>query len=255
MISTSPLTFPATGLGASYLIIVTLGYCFLDDYKETVKSRTMHALAAYNVALFLGHFVMAAYLVGVRGGGPLLPGQTNNQSGEMWIAIHAYSRFVHFVDTIIIFLRQDKARLTWAHIFHNTCICALWALVLDNTSVLADAGIRLQAACHSVKYTLVHLYFAFTTYGACAYPCSYVVTVMIIAIHSSLVILDGVLWYQAYNDETESSQPTLVVATVFGVYEFGMVLFTMPLMWKKRINKCCLSRRQGMSARTVGEAV
>ena len=95
-----------------------------------------------------------------------------------------------------------------------------------------------------------HLYFVLTTYGKCAYPCSYVLTVLLLITHVCVTVVAGVLVYLAVD---ESSQARLIIASAWIGYSVLLGLLTLPIMTKKRIRRCCPTQRSNPHARTVGE--
>lgn len=246
----SPFTLPAASIEAGYVLLIFLSMCYLDDYKENRTTAGKRLIALFNFVSAIAYFVLATYLFGVHDSVDLLPGSVNDDQ-ELLMKLFGISRLVQLLDTAILFYRGDKSRITAAHILHNSTVLVLWAIVLDN-STITEAGYRLIAAMHASILVCYHAYFVFATYGKCTYPCSYVLTTLLVSVHVSIAGVAAVMLYQANEDDHDDR---FIVAMAWLSYSVIMVPVTLPFMWKKRLNKCWPTQRDTLPERTVGEVV
>ena len=249
-LQTSPYTLPAGSIEAGYILMIMLGTCYLDEFRQSHSTTGQRVICFYNFALSVAYFIMTTYLWGVHGSANMEPG-TLHHDQEGMIKIFALSRITQLLDTGIVFYRGDRSRLTFAHVLHNSTVLVLWSLVVDNTTI-ADAGYRLIAALHSSALTLYHLHFVFATYGKCTYPLSYVLTTICVANHVASGVVACVMAYKAHSD---NYQARLIVASAWITYSCIMIPLTLPFMWKKRLNQCWPTRNDRLNERTVGEVV
>ena len=251
-LSVDPLTLPASGIEAVYLMLVALAACSMGDFKNAHSVSLTRTIALVNFLFAVAYLALAANLWATHDDGNLFPGEANTNDGELLLRVFAFSRPVQFLDTLIIFYRCDKSRITVCHVLHNSTVLVLWALVLDNPTALGDAGFRLIAAVHASVLSFYHTYFVFTTYGKCAYPCSYGLTATLVGAHLVVLVLASTVTKQAYDDEDDAR---MAVGVVWAAYSLLMVMLTAPFMWKKRLNMCCPSQHTNTTHRTVGELV
>ena len=246
----SPFTLPATSIGAGYVLLIFLSMCYLDDYKGNRTTVGKRVIALFNFVLTIAYFILATYLWGIHDSVDLVPGSVNSDQ-ETVMKLFGISRLVQLADTAILFYRGDKSRITPAHVLHNSTVLVLWSMVLDNTTI-TEAGYRLIAAGHASILVCYHVYFVFATYGKCTYPCSYVLTTLLVSIHVSSGAIAAVMLYQANEDDHDDR---FMVAIAWLSYSVIMIPLTLPFMWKKRLNRCWPTQHDSLPERTVGEVV
>jgi hypothetical protein len=242
-----PLLLPATAVTSGYLLLVAASACYLGDFKEPRTARGRLVVSLYNAAMVVAYAVMGAWLWGVLGSeGLSTVDPTHTAHDPVPTRVYGYSRPVQFLETLVVMYRGDRSRLTVAHVLHNALTLPLWAVVLDNV----PGQYRVVAALHATVYALYHAYYVPATYGKCAYPCAYGVTGALLGLHLSTAGLVGVM----LRDGRDSSG-RWVPAAAWLLYSALMFACTAPIMWKKRLNRCCPTQPDVHHVRTVGEVV
>lgn len=161
-IQVAPHAAAAVCAGLVYLAVTLLGYCYADDVKVERGHRFRRLLTFYNLFVASFYMLQAILLLEVLGADGSLLGldSTNSARGIVVIRVHALSRVLAVVDTVLLLSSSRRSRIKWGFVYHNAVILALWGFVLDNRSVLEMGPVRVVGLLNSLLYTLVHLYWA-----------------------------------------------------------------------------------------------
>lgn len=251
----SPYTIPSTVYSFVYAMISIFGYCCIGDYKRDRIPWLQKLISFYDILMVCFLAAQINFLSYVIGDGSSVGLYSDNTDrGELWVTIHALSRVLHSVDTLYILIRNDRGRMTYAHLFHNSTILIIWGLVLDNNSVMSMGTIRFTAMVHSLIYMFIYAYWSISTWGKCITPGSQIVTSFVIVCYNVLIIHSASAIYAAQDMETYSSHRTITYS-LFLLHHIIMLCLVFPLIWKKRITRCCPTQREVTHRPTVGEDI
>jgi hypothetical protein len=247
-------TIPAAIVSGAYLILIVLGYLYVSDYKRPRTSFLKRVMTLYNVTMVVFHAMQAWHLSAVlTDGDSQIDGLSmdNTEVGKLWTKIHALSRPHHIVDTLFMLIRHDRGRLTYAHVFHNSTVMILWALVLDNETMLNMGTIRVTALVNSVMYLAIYAYWSLAVWGQCITPGGQLTTGFVLSAYCALVVHSGAMIYVSQSRAVAN----MLISGFWMAHQIIMLLLVFPLLYKKRNNRCWRSQRETDHDPTVGEEV
>lgn len=232
-----PLTAPGIAAAVCGFILTSVTYCYIEDRRARRQLWVMKGITLYDV-LLVGFYAAQSYvfLTFLTNSGSITGfGVTNSDDVKLWLRIHAYSRFLHIVDTIYPLYRSNRGQITYALLWHNALILPLWGFILDNEVLYSQGYVVCIAMLMCVMYCVVYSYLALSAWQICITPGAHIVTSFEVTVYCILFIHSCVTFYIG----TQKPSDVQMMSSVFWcVYAAGMMGFVMKLMWKKRPLKC-----------------
>lgn len=155
------------GVPAAYLAATLGGYAMMRPVKNGMKIPDWFKLI-YNVfqvsvsvyCVFLGLPVVANMIVRPWGIGLPMDGSGPDAKVLHYcICVHFLSKFLDYVDTLMIVLRKADKQLSVLHVYHHCTISMVWGYLIhiDMAQGTIAYGAWINAVIHSVMYS----YYAF----------------------------------------------------------------------------------------------
>lgn len=246
-----PHAAPAVAIAACGFVLTMVTYCYLEDRRIKRERWLMKLITLYDV-LLVGFYAAQAYMCAtflseqdtLTGFGSF-----TTAAARTWIRVHAYSRFLHVVDTVYPLYRSNRGQISYALVWHNAWILPLWGLVLDNDVLLRQGYVLFVAMLMSLMYCVVYAYLAVSAWQICITPGAHLTTSFQVTVYCALFVHSGVAFYLSGEDD---SDVRMLSAALWGVYHLGMTVAVMKLMWKKRPLQCWPSMQMRDPRPTVG---
>lgn len=247
----NPHTIPAMGVSVCGFILTWIVYCYLQDRRIDRNLWVMKVITVYDLIL-VGFYAAQTYMFLLfLTEKKALTGfsAVNNDHIKEWIRIHAYSRFLHVIDTVYPMYRSNRGQFGGALVWHNIWILPLWGFILDN-EVLMDKGyIVFIAMVMCAMYCVIYAYLAMSVWQACVTPGAHMTTALEVTIYCILFLHSCIAFYLGAK---ESIYAQMTSAGLWCIYDLGMMVFVMKLMWKKRPLSCWPSLQMRGGKNTVG---
>lgn len=247
----NPHTIPAIGVSVCGYVLTMITYCYLDDRKIARTLRLMKITTAYDL-LLVGFYATQAYMFftflseqGAMTGFDVV----NGDHIKKWLRIHAYSRLLHVIDTLYPLYRSNKGQISWALLWHNLWILPLWGFILDNKVLLNQGYVTFIAMVMCVMYSAIYAYLAISVWQKCVTPGAHLTTALEVTVYCVLFLHSCIAFYFGTQ---ESSVVQMQSTGAWCVYNLGMMIFVMKLMWKKRPLDCWPTLQMSTTKATVG---
>jgi len=85
------------------------------------------------------------------------------QSDEYFIWVHMLSKWVDYMDTLIMLLRKKDEQLSFLHVFHHATIPLVWAFLLYVNA--AYSTVTLGAFLNSVIHVIMYSHYFISSFG------------------------------------------------------------------------------------------
>eukprot|EP00619_Florenciella_sp_RCC1007_P003436 CAMPEP_0205907522 /NCGR_PEP_ID=MMETSP1325-20131115/2610_1 /ASSEMBLY_ACC=CAM_ASM_000708 /TAXON_ID=236786 /ORGANISM="Florenciella sp., Strain RCC1007" /LENGTH=260 /DNA_ID=CAMNT_0053273623 /DNA_START=137 /DNA_END=919 /DNA_ORIENTATION=+ len=155
------------GIPAAYLACTLGGYAIMrplkgltiPDWFKLVYNVFQVSLSMYCVILgmpVVTDFIAKPFGIGlpIDGSGP------EGKYLHYCICIHFLSKFVDYVDTLLIVLRKADKQLSVLHVYHHCTISMVWGYLINIQ--MANGTICFGAWINAVIHSIMYSYYAFT---------------------------------------------------------------------------------------------
>lgn len=247
----NPHTMPAMGIAACGFVLTLITYCYLEDRRIKRGLWIMKITTVYDLIL-VGFYAAQAYMfMTFLSKEKALTGfdVVNSDHIKQWIRIHAYSRFLHVIDTLYPLYRSNRGQISYALLWHNIWILPLWGFILDNEMLLSQGYVVFIAMVMCIMYCVLYLYLSMSVWQACVTPGAHMSTAFEVTIYCVLFLHSCIGFYFGAK---ESSSIQMTSTGLWCIYDLGMMVFVMKLMWKARPMSCWPSLNMGTGKKTVG---
>lgn len=150
------------GLPLAYFAATMAGYAFMKNQSPIVMPqwfKVVYNMCQVMLSMYTGLFGMAtvmdfvAHPFGI--GLPIVQGIVQSKALHYCICVHFLSKFVDYIDTLLIVIGKKDKQLSVLHVYHHCSISMVWGYLIH--SGWADGtvcfGAWINAVIHSIMYT------------------------------------------------------------------------------------------------------
>lgn len=233
-----PHTSLATLAGILYLFLVSVSWCYVSTEVTHRRLCLLKLITVYDLGM-VGYYLFLIYRLYHSVTVEEVSSTYDHVLGDdavFWVKVHAYTRALHYVDTLYAIVRGNSERGVRLLVLHTFLIVLLWAFVLDNPTALRDASTIVVAICMSMLYAFVYFYWAHATWEVCVVPASQVATAVGVALYCLLLIYNGGNLY--YTISAKDAARITSTAAWF-LFSLVMCVLTLKLFWRHRRGGVC----------------
>lgn len=176
------------GIPLIYLSYISVLYNYIDDEPPFKLNKFMFFYNSFQILFNL--FMVCGFMF------------TNYY--ELFIYIHYLSKYIDYIDTIIIVLRKKDNQLTFLHLFHHSTINIPWGIMLNANlaNEISYFGCFINSFIHFVMYS----HYLYSSFGYVNPYKKYItkaqITQFVLCILNSIYII-------AYKSEMPAIYPSL----------------------------------------------
>lgn len=134
------ISYPSIfGIPIVYLSYISILYNYIDDEIPLKLNKFMFFYNSFQILFNL--FMIAGFLF------------TNYF--EFFMYLHYLSKYIDYIDTIIIVLRKKDNQLTFLHLYHHSTISIIWGIILNANlaNQISYFGCLINSFIHSIMYS------------------------------------------------------------------------------------------------------
>lgn len=155
-----------------FLCSMSFGYlvsikCINLFMKNKSAYQLTYPMRLYNLLQILLNIYMVCGLYNL----PFLPENPNifginapyNNNIKYFLEFHYFSKYVDFIDTIIMAFRKKNRQISFLHVYHHISVCFIWGLLCNIGHNNGTAGFT--ALTNSIIHIIMYSHYLITSFG------------------------------------------------------------------------------------------